>query len=39
YPGGITDHIHLEIADAGGHKLDAEGLIFARRDDGRLAAD
>jgi murein DD-endopeptidase MepM/ murein hydrolase activator NlpD len=39
YPGGITDHIHLEIADRRGRKLDAATLILARTDDGRLAAD
>lgn len=39
YPGGIVDHVHLEIADRRGHKLDAETLIFARADNGRLSAD
>ena len=39
YPGGITDHVHLEIADARGRKLDAATMIVARADDGRLAAD
>jgi peptidoglycan LD-endopeptidase LytH len=31
YPAGITDHVHLEIVDARGRQLDAEGLIVARR--------
>lgn len=39
YPGGIVDHVHLEIADRRGRKLDAATLIIARTDDGRLAAD
>jgi hypothetical protein len=39
YPLGITDHIHLEIADAKGRKLDAETLIVARNVDDRMAAD
>lgn len=30
YPGGITDHVHLELADANGRKLDASKLITAR---------
>jgi murein DD-endopeptidase MepM/ murein hydrolase activator NlpD len=30
YPLGITDHVHLEIADAKGRKLDAQTLIVAR---------
>ncbi len=39
YPGGITDHVHLELADRRGRKLDAETMIVARPGDGRLAAD
>jgi murein DD-endopeptidase MepM/ murein hydrolase activator NlpD len=39
YPGGIVDHVHLEIADRRGRKLDAETLILARTDTGTLAAD
>ena len=39
YPAGITDHVHLELADARGHKLDAAGLIVAHADSTRLAAD
>jgi murein DD-endopeptidase MepM/ murein hydrolase activator NlpD len=39
YPLGITDHIHLEIANAKGRKLDAETLIVARNVDDRMAAD
>jgi murein DD-endopeptidase MepM/ murein hydrolase activator NlpD len=39
YPGGIIDHIHLEIADGRGRKLDAATMILARTDDGPLAAD
>jgi murein DD-endopeptidase MepM/ murein hydrolase activator NlpD len=30
YPGGITDHVHLELADRAGDKLDAAKLIVAR---------
>lgn len=32
YP-GITNHVHLEIAEAG-RKIDAQSVILARRDDG-----
>lgn len=32
YPGGITDHVHLELADKAGQKLDAATLIVARLD-------
>lgn len=39
YPGGIIDHVHLEIADRLGRKLDAATMILAHADDGRLAAD
>jgi hypothetical protein len=39
YPGGIIDHVHLEIADGRGRKLDAATMILAHADDGRLAAD
>jgi murein DD-endopeptidase MepM/ murein hydrolase activator NlpD len=39
YPEGITDHIHLEIADGRGRKLDAEQLIFAHVDEVRMAAE
>ena len=39
YPRGITDHVHLEIADGRGRKLDAQTLIVARNVDDRLAAD
>lgn len=39
YPLGITDHIHLEIADRRGRKLDAETLIVARTETDRMAAD
>jgi hypothetical protein len=39
YRGGIIDHVHLELADARGRKLDAATLIVARTDNGRLAAD
>ena len=39
YPGGIVDHIHLEIADRRGRKLDAETLIVARTETDRMAAD
>jgi murein DD-endopeptidase MepM/ murein hydrolase activator NlpD len=30
YPAGITDHVHLEMADGAGHKLDAATLLLAR---------
>jgi murein DD-endopeptidase MepM/ murein hydrolase activator NlpD len=39
YPDGITDHIHLEIADGRGRKLDAERLIVAREELGPVNAD
>jgi murein DD-endopeptidase MepM/ murein hydrolase activator NlpD len=39
YPRGITDHVHLEIANAKGRKLDAQTLIVARNVEDRLAAD
>jgi murein DD-endopeptidase MepM/ murein hydrolase activator NlpD len=39
YPGGIVDHVHLEIADRSGRKIDAATLIVARTDTGPLAAD
>ncbi len=32
YRGGITDHVHLELADRRGRKLDAEKLILARNE-------
>ncbi|HXA37676.1 MAG TPA: M23 family metallopeptidase [Phenylobacterium sp.] len=38
YPLGITDHIHLEIAERG-RKVDAETLIAARVETDRIAAD
>jgi peptidoglycan LD-endopeptidase LytH len=30
YPGGIVDHVHLELDDAAGHKLNAAALIQQR---------
>jgi hypothetical protein len=39
YPLGITDHVHLEIADRRGRKMDAQTLIVARTETDRLAAD
>jgi murein DD-endopeptidase MepM/ murein hydrolase activator NlpD len=39
YPLGIIDHVHLEIADAKGRKLDSGTLIVARNIDDRMAAD
>ncbi len=30
YPRGITDHVHLELADGKGRKLDAQRLILAQ---------
>ena len=38
YPLGITDHIHLELADRKGRKLDAETLITARAETQAVAA-
>ncbi|THD61892.1 MAG: M23 family peptidase [Phenylobacterium sp.] len=38
YPLGITDHVHLEIAEAG-RKVDAQTLIFARTETEQQAAD
>lgn len=32
YPLGITDHVHLELADRRGRKLDAEKLIVAKNE-------
>lgn len=32
YRGGITDHVHLELVDRRGRKLDAETLIVARNE-------
>jgi hypothetical protein len=32
YPGGITDHVHLELADASGGKLDPSNMILAQLD-------
>lgn len=37
--GGITDHIHLEIEDRRGRKLDAERLIIARAQTGPVGAN
>ncbi len=34
YPLGITDHVHLELANGKGRKLDAERLIVARVEGG-----
>jgi hypothetical protein len=39
YPLGITDHVHLELADAKGRKLDAERLIVARTENGVAMGD
>jgi murein DD-endopeptidase MepM/ murein hydrolase activator NlpD len=39
YPLGITDHVHLEIADGGGRKLDAQRLIVAHLAQGGVGAD
>jgi len=39
YPLGITDHVHLELADAKGRKLDAERLIVARVESGAAMGD
>lgn len=38
YPRGITDHVHLELADAKGRKLNAETLITARAETMTVAA-
>lgn len=41
YRNGITDHVHLEVADNAGRHLDSERLILAVRDDAgaSVAAD
>jgi len=39
YPHGITNHVHLELADARGHKLDAETMITAQAEIETLSAD
>jgi len=39
YPRGITNHVHLELADARGHKLNAETLITAQLETGTVSAD
>ena len=39
YPLGITDHVHLEIADSRGRKLDAARLIVARTETERMVGD
>lgn len=39
YPGGIADHVHLELVNAKGRKLDAETLITARAETISAAAD
>jgi hypothetical protein len=39
YPLGITDHVHLEIADGHGRKLDAQRLIVAHLAQGGVGAD
>jgi murein DD-endopeptidase MepM/ murein hydrolase activator NlpD len=36
---GITNHVHLEVANGKGRKLDAADLIVARMETDRLAAD
>jgi hypothetical protein len=38
YPLGITDHVHLELADRRGRKLDAEKMIVARNEIETVAA-
>ncbi len=38
YPLGITDHVHLELAERG-RKMDAEKLIVARTETGPVLAD
>ena len=30
YPGGMTDHVHLEIIDKGGRRIDAEEVLTAQ---------
>ena len=39
YPMGITDHVHLELADRKGRKLDAATLITARTETDTRVAD
>ena len=36
---GITDHVHLELEDGRGRKLDAETLITAQLETGTVSAD
>jgi hypothetical protein len=38
YPGHMTDHVHLEIIDARGARIDAERLITARYEPARVGA-
>lgn len=33
YPGGMTDHVHLEIIDRAGERIDAQRLITARMEE------
>jgi len=39
YPRGMTNHVHLELANRAGRKLDAETLITARAETTTLSAD
>jgi murein DD-endopeptidase MepM/ murein hydrolase activator NlpD len=40
YPGGMTDHVHLEILDKRGRRIDGGGVITAKLEPAdRLAAD
>jgi murein DD-endopeptidase MepM/ murein hydrolase activator NlpD len=40
YPGGMTDHVHLEILDKRGRRIDGTEMIPAKQEPGdRLAAD
>ena len=39
YPGGMTDHVHLELIDTAGRHVDAGRVITAAYAADRLAAD
>ena len=39
YPGGMTDHVHLEILDHAEHRIDAARMITAQQETVRVAAD
>lgn len=39
YPGGMTDHVHLELVDTAGRHIDAARVITAEYVEGRAAGD